>query len=84
MAIIEKSIEVEAPVRAVYNQWTQFEDFPQFMEGVREVRQLDEAHLHWRAEVGGKEQVWEAEITEQTPVSGSRGARGRAWRTAAS
>jgi uncharacterized membrane protein len=67
MATIEKSIEVEAPVRAVYNQWTQFEDFPRFMEGVREVRQLDEAHLHWRAEVGGKEQVWEAEITEQTP-----------------
>jgi uncharacterized membrane protein len=67
MATIEKSIEVEASVRAVYNQWTQFEEFPRFMEGVREVRQLDDAHLRWRAEIGGKEEVWDAEITEQIP-----------------
>jgi uncharacterized membrane protein len=67
MATIEKSIEVEVPVRVAYNQWTQFEQFPQFMEGVREVRQLDDRRLHWRAEIGGKEQQWEAEITEQVP-----------------
>jgi len=64
---IEKSIEVEVPVRTAYNQWTQFEEFPQFMEGVREVRQLDDTHLRWRANVGGVEKTWEAEITEQIP-----------------
>ena len=67
MATIEKSIEVEVPVRAAYNQWTQFEEFPRFMEGVREVRQLDDRHLHWCAVIGGKEQEWDAEITEQVP-----------------
>jgi uncharacterized membrane protein len=67
MSKIEETIEVEVPVRTAYNQWTQFEDFPQFMEGVKEVRQLDDTHLRWCAEVGGKEQKWEAEITEQTP-----------------
>jgi uncharacterized membrane protein len=67
MATIEKSIEVEVPVRVAYNQWTQFEEFPRFMEGVREVRQLDDKTLRWRAEVGGKEQEWAAEITEQVP-----------------
>ncbi|MGB6055087.1 MAG: SRPBCC family protein [Burkholderiaceae bacterium] len=64
---IEESIEVELPVQAAYNQWTQFEDFPKFMDNVREVRQLDDRHLHWRAEVAGKEQEWDAEITEQIP-----------------
>jgi len=67
MTTIEKSVEVDVPVRVAYNQWTQFEEFPRFMEGVREVRQLDDTHLHWRAEVGGKEQAWDAEITEQIP-----------------
>jgi uncharacterized membrane protein len=67
MTTIEKSVEVDVPVRVAYNQWTQFEEFPRFMEGVREVRQLDDKHLHWRAEVGGKEQAWDAEITEQIP-----------------
>jgi uncharacterized membrane protein len=67
VSTIEKSIEVNVPVRTAYNQWTQFEDFPQFMEGVKEVTQLDDRHLHWKAEIGGKEQEWEAEITEQTP-----------------
>jgi uncharacterized membrane protein len=67
VATIERSIDVDVPVRSAYNQWTQFEDFPKFMEGVREVRQLDDKRLHWRAEVAGKEKVWDAEITEQTP-----------------
>ncbi|HET9492057.1 MAG TPA: SRPBCC family protein [Methylomirabilota bacterium] len=67
MATIEQSINVDVPVRTAYNQWTQFEEFPKFMEGVREVRQLDDKRLHWRAEIAGKEKQWEAEITEQTP-----------------
>jgi uncharacterized membrane protein len=67
MAKIEKSITVNVPVRTAYNQWTQFEEFPKFMEGVREVRQLDDTHLHWRAEIGGKEEEWDAVITEQIP-----------------
>ena len=67
MAEIEKSIDVEASIREVYNQWTQFEDFPRFMEGVIEVRQLDEKRLHWRAEIAGSEKEWHAEIVDQTP-----------------
>ncbi len=67
MSTIEKSIDVNVPVRTVYNQWTQFEEFPRFMEGIEEVRQLDEKRLHWRASVGGKEKQWDATITEQTP-----------------
>jgi len=67
MATVEKSIEVNVPEHTAYNQWTQFEDFPKFMEGVREVRQLDDTHLHWRAEVAGKDKEWDAEITEQIP-----------------
>jgi len=67
MARIEKSIEVNAPLRTVYNQWTQFEDFPKFMENVLSVKQLDDTHLHWKAKVGGKEKEWDAVITEQVP-----------------
>src|SRR5262245_33607203 len=67
MTKLEDSIEVNAPLRAVYNQWTQFEEFPRFMEGVKEVRQLDDKQLHWRAEVMGKEVEWTAEITQQIP-----------------
>ena len=64
---IEDSIEVNVPISTAYNQWTQFEDFPKFMKGVCEVRQLDDTHVHWRAEIGGKEEQWDAEITEQIP-----------------
>ena len=67
MSSIEQSIDVTVPVRVAYNQWTQFEEFPRFMDGVREVRQLDDRRLAWRADVGGKEKSWEAEITEQIP-----------------
>ena len=67
MSVIEKSIEVNVPVRAAYNQWTQFEEFPKFMEGVKQVQQLDDKHLHWKADIGGKEKEWNAEITEQIP-----------------
>jgi uncharacterized membrane protein len=67
MAKIEKSIDVDVPVNVAYNQWTQFEEFPRFMEGVDEVRQLDDKRLFWRANVGGKVKEWEAEITEQRP-----------------
>src|ERR1043165_10239098 len=64
---VQKSIEVKVPVRTAYNQWTQFEEFPHFMEGVKQVTQLDDTHLHWKAEIAGKEKEWDAEITEQTP-----------------
>jgi uncharacterized membrane protein len=63
----EHSIDVNVPVRTAYNQWTQFEEFPQFMQGVKEVRQLDDTRLFWRAEIAGKEETWYAEISEQTP-----------------
>jgi uncharacterized membrane protein len=69
MESIEKTIEVDAPLSAVYNQWTQFEDFPQFMEGVKEVRQIDDKRLHWVAEIAGKRKEWDAEIFEQIPDS---------------
>jgi uncharacterized membrane protein len=64
---MEESIEVNVPVSAAYNQWTQFEDFPKFMKGVLEVSQVDDTHLHWRAKIAGKEEEWDAEITEQIP-----------------
>lgn len=67
MASVEKHIDVKVPVETAYNQWTQFEEFPRFMEGVKEVRQLDDTRLHWRAEIAGKEEEWDAVISEQTP-----------------
>jgi uncharacterized membrane protein len=67
MPTIEESIEVEVPVTTAYNQWTQFEEFPSFMEGVERIEQTDDAHLHWVAEFGGERHEWDAEITEQIP-----------------
>ena len=67
MSTIEESIDVNAPARKVYNQWTQFEEFPRFMVGVLEIRQLDDKRLHWRTNIGGKEKDFIAEITEQLP-----------------
>jgi uncharacterized membrane protein len=67
MSRVEKSIEIDRPLRIVYDQWTQFEDFPRFMEGVEEVHQLDDKTLHWKARIGGKSEEWEAEIVRQVP-----------------
>jgi uncharacterized membrane protein len=65
--VIESSIEIAVPVSAAYNQWTQFEEFPQFMDGVEEVRQLGDTRLHWVASVGGRRAEWDAKILEQHP-----------------
>lgn len=67
MSTIEESIDIEVPVRIAYNQWTQFEEFPSFMEGVEEVSQTDDTHLHWVAEIAGVRREWDAVITEQHP-----------------
>jgi uncharacterized membrane protein len=65
MKTIEESIEIEVPVSTAYGQWTQFESFPEFMDGVESVEQTDDTHLRWVAEVGGEKREWSAEITEQ-------------------
>jgi uncharacterized membrane protein len=62
-----ESIDVDVPVSTAYNQWTQFEEFPRFMEGVESVQQIDDRRLHWRAQIGGKMLEWDAEIAEQVP-----------------
>jgi len=67
MPTIEESIEVEVPVSTAYNQWTQLESFPLFMEGVEHVKQVNDRRLHWRANVGGRIEEWDAEIVEQIP-----------------
>lgn len=67
MKTIEESIEVDVPVSTAYNQWTQFESFPAFMDGIERVEQKDDTHLHWVAEVSGETREWNAEITEQHP-----------------
>ncbi|MBN9492667.1 SRPBCC family protein [bacterium] len=67
MARVEKSINVNVPVTMAYNQWTQFEQFPRFMESVRSVVQLDDRRLTWHARVGNREKYWDAEIQEQVP-----------------
>ena len=64
---VDSAIEVEVPVATAYNQWTQFEEFPRFMDGVEEVRQLDDTRLHWVASVGGRRAEWDAKILEQHP-----------------
>ena len=67
MQKVERSIDVNVPVQIAYNQWTQFEEFPRFMDAVDEVKQIDDTHLHWVARVAGQRKEWDAEITEQTP-----------------
>ena len=65
MSTIEKSIEVNVPEYTAYAQWMKFEEFPQFMEGVKEVTRLDGKRFHWKAEIAGQEKEWETEVTEQ-------------------
>jgi uncharacterized membrane protein len=67
METVKESIDVGVPVSTAYNQWTQFEEFPTFMEGVESVGQIDDTHLRWVAEVGGERREWRAEIVEQVP-----------------
>ena len=67
MSTVTKSVDVTVPIQTAYNQWTQFEEFPRFMEGVKSVTQTDDTHLHWVAEIAGKEKEWDAEISEQHP-----------------
>ena len=67
MSQIIETIDVDVPVQTAYNQWTQFEEFPKFMEGVESIKQLDDTRLHWTAEIGGQRREWEAKITEQIP-----------------
>ena len=67
MSRVEHSIDVKVPIRTVYNQWTQFEEYPRFMDKVEEVRQLDDKRLHWKASLAGREEEWDAVITEQDP-----------------
>jgi len=67
MSTVEKSIEVNVPLRTAYDQWTQFERFPQFMGGVEKVQQLDDKRLHWKAEIAGVDREWNAEIVHQEP-----------------
>ena len=64
---VEESIVVNVPVNTAYNQWTQFEEFPKFMDSVQDVKQLDDTHLHWRASIAGRIKEWDSEITEQIP-----------------
>jgi len=67
MGGVTEHVDVAVPVRTAYNQWTQFEEFPQFMEGVREVRQLSDTMTHWMTEIAGVKREFDAEITEQLP-----------------
>jgi len=67
METVEKTVDIDVPVRTAYNQWTQFEEFPRFMQGVESVRQLDDTQLHWVASIGGERKEWDARITEQIP-----------------
>jgi uncharacterized membrane protein len=67
MPKVQDSIEVQVPVQQAYNQWTQFEEFPKFMDGIQSVQQLDDTHVHWVAEISGVRRQWTTEITEQRP-----------------
>ncbi|TVT36875.1 SRPBCC family protein [Amycolatopsis rhizosphaerae] len=67
MSTITESVDVNVPVSRVYNQWTQFESFPDFMAGVEEVRQVDDTHLHWVTRIAGVRREFDATITEQHP-----------------
>lgn len=67
MPTVEQSVEVDVPIRTAYDQWTQFESFPQFMGGVERIVQVDDTHTRWTTSIGGVEREFDAEITEQHP-----------------
>ncbi|MFH8387069.1 SRPBCC family protein [Kitasatospora sp. NPDC018058] len=67
MSMVTQSIDVEVPLHTAYNQWTQLEEFPQFMEGVEEVRQIDDRHNHWKTSIAGVEREFDTEIVDQLP-----------------
>jgi uncharacterized membrane protein len=67
MPVIESFVEVHSPVSAVYKQWLQFESYPQFMEGIEKVEELDDGRIHWRARLGGVELQWDSDIVENVP-----------------
>lgn len=67
MSTVKEAVEVDVPLHTAYNQWTQFEDFPNFMEGVEEVRQLDDRHNHWTTKIGGVRREFDTEIVDQLP-----------------
>jgi uncharacterized membrane protein len=67
MPKVQDSIDVQVPIQQAYNQWTQFEEFPKFMDGIQSVQQLDETHVQWIAEIRGESRRWTTEITEQRP-----------------
>ncbi|MBV1939392.1 SRPBCC family protein [Streptomyces sp. NPDC060006] len=67
MSTVKESVEVEVPVSIAYNQWTQFEEFPNFMEGVEEIRQLDDRHNRWTTKIGGVKREFDTEIVDQFP-----------------
>ncbi|MEU6254492.1 SRPBCC family protein [Streptomyces sp. NPDC047043] len=67
MSTVKEAVEVAVPVRTAYNQWTQFAEFPRFMEGVEEVTQLDDTHNHWTTKIGGVRREFDTEIVDQLP-----------------
>ncbi|MDT0164660.1 SRPBCC family protein [Actinotalea sp. AC32] len=67
MPSVQESIDVEVPLSTVYNQWTQFEDFPHFMGGVDSITQVNDTLTHWKTSIGGVDREFDAEITEQHP-----------------
>ncbi|MFI9809034.1 SRPBCC family protein [Streptomyces sp. NPDC052301] len=67
MSTVKETVEVDVPLHTAYNQWTQFEDFPNFMEGVEEIRQLDDRHNHWTTKIGGVRREFDTEIVDQLP-----------------
>ena len=64
---VEADVDCDVPISVAYDQWTQFEEFPRFMKAIDEVRQVDDTHLHWVANVAGQRKEWDAEIVEQEP-----------------
>jgi uncharacterized membrane protein len=67
MSTTEQSVEVNVPIKVAYDQWTQFEEFPQFMEGVESIRQVSDTRTHWSTAIAGVKREFDAEITEQHP-----------------